>query len=76
MGTSVLHRFAVGFLFMFGFVSLIEGATVAIDPSTDYQRISGFGASTAWAGSISDTDAALLWDTTSGAGLSLHRGVP
>ncbi len=73
MGKSILHRFIVSSFLAFGFVSSVEGATVAVDFSTEYQRISGFGASTAWAGSISDADAALLWDTTSGAGLSLHR---
>jgi glucuronoarabinoxylan endo-1,4-beta-xylanase len=37
------------------------------------QMISGFGASTAWGSTMSAADAALLWSTTSGAGLSLHR---
>jgi glucuronoarabinoxylan endo-1,4-beta-xylanase len=49
------------------------GATVSIDVNTKYQTISGFGASTAWASSMSATDADLLWSTTTGAGLSLHR---
>lgn len=48
-------------------------AAVSIDPGTRYQKMSGFGASTAWASSMSDADADLLWSTTSGAGLSLHR---
>jgi glucuronoarabinoxylan endo-1,4-beta-xylanase len=38
-----------------------------------HQRIDGFGASTAWSSTMSAGDAALLWSTTSGAGLSLHR---
>jgi glucuronoarabinoxylan endo-1,4-beta-xylanase len=39
-----------------------------------HQRIDGFGASTAWSSKLqSASDAALLWSTTSGAGLSLHR---
>lgn len=53
--------------------SSLFAATATVDLGTDHQRISGFGVSTAWASSISATDAALLWDTTSGAGLSLHR---
>jgi glucuronoarabinoxylan endo-1,4-beta-xylanase len=38
-----------------------------------HQTISGFGASTAWGSTMSNADAALLWSTTTGAGLSLHR---
>jgi glucuronoarabinoxylan endo-1,4-beta-xylanase len=38
-----------------------------------HQHISGFGASTAWGFAMSNADAALLWSTTTGAGLSLHR---
>ena len=37
------------------------------------QKISGFGASTAWSSTMSAADAATLWSTTTGAGLSLHR---
>jgi glucuronoarabinoxylan endo-1,4-beta-xylanase len=37
------------------------------------QRISGFGASTAWGSTMPAADADLLWSTSSGAGLSLHR---
>jgi len=51
----------------------VAGATVSIDVNTKYQTISGFGASTAWASSMSAADADLLWSTTTGAGLSLHR---
>jgi glucuronoarabinoxylan endo-1,4-beta-xylanase len=51
----------------------VVAATVTITPSTKYQKMSGFGASTAWASSMSATDANLLWDTVTGAGLSLHR---
>jgi glucuronoarabinoxylan endo-1,4-beta-xylanase len=38
-----------------------------------HQTISGFGASTAWSSRMSAADADLLWSTTKGAGLSLHR---
>ena len=48
-------------------------ATINVDIDKEHQRISGFGAASAWAGSITDKNAAFLWDTTSGAGLSLHR---
>lgn len=53
--------------------TLANAATVNVDIEKEYQRISGFGAASAWAGSITDKNAAFLWDTTSGAGLSLHR---
>lgn len=46
---------------------------VVVDPSKVYQRISGFGASTAWGSTMSAADADLLFSTTKGAGLSLHR---
>jgi len=51
----------------------VEAGTAAISTSTTYQKISGFGASTAWGSSMSASDADLLWSTTTGAGLSLHR---
>jgi glucuronoarabinoxylan endo-1,4-beta-xylanase len=38
-----------------------------------HQKISGFGASTAWGSTMSSADADTLWSTTTGAGLSLHR---
>jgi glucuronoarabinoxylan endo-1,4-beta-xylanase len=44
-----------------------------VNLSDVHQHISGFGASTAWGSTMSNTDAALLWSTTTGAGLSLHR---
>jgi glucuronoarabinoxylan endo-1,4-beta-xylanase len=46
---------------------------VTVTLSSLQQKISGFGVSTAWGSSMSTSDAALLWSTTSGAGLSLHR---
>jgi len=55
------------------FASQVWAATVAVDAGTKYQTIRGFGASTAWGSSMSATDADLLWSTTTGAGLSLHR---
>jgi len=50
-----------------------EAATVAVDANVKYQNIDGFGASSAYASSMSATDADLLWSTTTGAGLSLLR---
>jgi glucuronoarabinoxylan endo-1,4-beta-xylanase len=46
---------------------------VTVNLSDERQRISGFGASTAWGSTMSPGDADLLWSTTNGAGLSLHR---
>jgi glucuronoarabinoxylan endo-1,4-beta-xylanase len=46
---------------------------VTLNLASLQQRISGFGVSTAWGSSMSASDAALLWSTTTGAGLSLHR---
>jgi glucuronoarabinoxylan endo-1,4-beta-xylanase len=46
---------------------------ITVDLGDLHQRISGFGASTAWGSNMSSADAALLWSTTTGAGLSLHR---
>jgi glucuronoarabinoxylan endo-1,4-beta-xylanase len=46
---------------------------VVLDLSDVHQIISGFGASTAWEAYMSTADADLLWSTTTGAGLSLHR---
>ena len=53
--------------------SFASAATISVDIDKEYQRISGFGAASAWAGSITDKNAAFLWDSTSGAGLTLHR---
>jgi glucuronoarabinoxylan endo-1,4-beta-xylanase len=47
---------------------------VIVNPATAHQRISGFGASTAWLGTtMSDEDADLAFSATTGAGLSLDR---
>lgn len=54
-------------------VGLSFGAPVSIETGTKYQKISGFGASTAWGSTMSASDADQLWSTTNGAGLSLHR---
>ena len=53
--------------------TLANAATISVDIDKEYQRISGFGAASAWAGSMTDKYAAFLWDSTSGAGLTLHR---
>lgn len=47
-------------------------ADVTVDAGAKLQRISGFGASSAW-NSLTSSEETLLWDTVSGAGLSLHR---
>jgi glucuronoarabinoxylan endo-1,4-beta-xylanase len=46
---------------------------VKVNLSDLQQKISGFGASTAWSSTMSAADAATLWSTKTGAGLSLHR---
>ena len=46
---------------------------VVVNLGTVQQKMSGFGASTAWGATMSTADADLLWSTTTGAGLSLHR---
>jgi glucuronoarabinoxylan endo-1,4-beta-xylanase len=50
-----------------------EADDFVVDPTQLRQNISGFGASSAWSSRMSAEDADLLWSTTSGAGLSLHR---
>jgi glucuronoarabinoxylan endo-1,4-beta-xylanase len=48
---------------------------ITIDLSSLQQKISGFGVSSAWAGDFRDpeNDPDMLWSTTTGAGLTLHR---
>ncbi len=47
---------------------------VVVNLSSTQQKISGFGVSSAWAGSYADpSHADYLWSTTTGAGLSLLR---
>jgi len=46
---------------------------VVVNLAEVHQKISGFGASTAWGSTMSAADADTLWSTTTGAGLSLHR---
>ncbi|MFA6835302.1 MAG: carbohydrate-binding protein [Fibrobacteraceae bacterium] len=50
----------------------ILAADVSINLGNKLQKISGFGASSAW-NSLTSAEEELLWDTLSGAGLSLHR---
>lgn len=73
MREVILTRTAAVVLTIAILIGFVAGATVSIDVNTKYQTISGFGASTAWASSMSAADADLLWSTTTGAGLSLHR---
>ena len=50
-----------------------QAGDVTVNLADLHQKISGFGASTAWGSTMSAADAATLWSTTTGAGLSLHR---
>lgn len=73
MKAGVLPKMIASVLCLAGVGSLAFAATATINLATKHQKISGFGASTAWASNMSATDADLLWSTTTGAGLSLHR---
>ena len=52
-----------------------QAGDVTVSISSLQQRISGFGVSSAWAGDFRDpeNDPDMLWSTTTGAGLTLHR---
>jgi glucuronoarabinoxylan endo-1,4-beta-xylanase len=52
-----------------------QAGDVTVSLSSTQQKISGFGVSTAWAGDFRDPakDPDILWSTTTGAGLTLHR---
>ncbi len=52
-----------------------QGEDVTVSVSSLQQKISGFGVSSAWAGNFRDpeNDPDMLWSTTTGAGLTLHR---
>jgi glucuronoarabinoxylan endo-1,4-beta-xylanase len=51
-----------------------QSSDVTIDESSLQQKITGFGVSSAWAGSYANaSDPDYLWSTTTGAGLSLLR---
>lgn len=51
-----------------------QAGDVTVSLSTLHQKISGFGVSSAWAGSYRNaSDADFLWSTTKGAGMSLLR---
>lgn len=49
------------------------GATVAVDVTAQNQKIRGFGTCSAWCGTLSKEEGDLLFSTTKGAGLSIHR---
>ena len=52
-----------------------QAGDVTVSLSSLQQKISGFGVSSAWAGDFRDpeNDPDMLWSTTTGAGLTLHR---
>jgi glucuronoarabinoxylan endo-1,4-beta-xylanase len=56
-----------------GTVSYVSSATVVVDVNKTFQKISGFGTCSAWCGTLTAAEGELLWSTTKGAGLSLHR---
>jgi len=49
------------------------GAVVNVDVKTSHQTIRGFGTCSAWCGTLTKEEGDLLFSTTKGAGLSLHR---
>jgi glucuronoarabinoxylan endo-1,4-beta-xylanase len=55
------------------FSSHVVGATVTVDVKTSHQKIAGFGTCSAWCGTLTASEGELLFSTTKGAGLSLHR---
>jgi len=71
--SNLTGTFAFGLGLLLCGAHRIHAGTAAITTATTYQTIRGFGASTAWGSSMSSGDADLLWSTTTGAGLSLHR---
>jgi glucuronoarabinoxylan endo-1,4-beta-xylanase len=54
-------------------IGTASSTDVVVTLSDVRQKISGFGASTAWSTSMSTADADLLFSPTAGVGLSLHR---
>lgn len=50
-----------------------QSSDIVVDVKTHYQTIRGFGACSAWNGTLSDSVGERLFSTTKGAGLSLHR---
>ena len=69
----VTHLRCLAFLALAALPLKAGAVQVNVDIGVKHQSISGFGASSAWESNISDNDADLLWSTTKGAGLSLHR---
>jgi glucuronoarabinoxylan endo-1,4-beta-xylanase len=65
-----------GWIAMFGLAVLLsraEAGDCTIQFATKLQRMSGFGGSTAWAGSLADSLITRLFSPTEGCGLSLMR---
>src|ERR1019366_5245675 len=56
-----------------GAIHQARAATATIDVNNWHQKISGFGVCSAWNGTLASDVVSGLWDTTKGAGLSLHR---
>lgn len=54
-------------------VPAVPAATATVDVKATRQSIRGFGTCSAWNGTLTAAEGALLWDTVSGAGLSTHR---
>ena len=61
MKNTTLSQIVLGSFLVVGFAAQAWAGTAAIDASTKYQRISGFGASTAWGYSMTAAEATALW---------------
>ena len=61
-----------GIITLAAFATCVFAAEATVNAGEIHQKISGFGASSAW-NSLNATEENLLWDTLSGAGFSLHR---
>ena len=73
MKKAVFFQIAASAFIAAGLASYAVGTTVTVDVKKSYQKISGFGTCSAWCGTLSTAEGELLWSTTKGAGLSLHR---
>lgn len=69
---KTIHGIALAFLAAGVMSATGFAADVTVNVGDKLQKISGFGASSAW-NNLNEKEEALLWDTLSGAGFSLHR---
>jgi glucuronoarabinoxylan endo-1,4-beta-xylanase len=73
MTTRGIIRWTVRGLLVAVLAQAAHAATATVNVQKSYQRIRGFGTCSAWNGTLTAAEGALLWDTVTGAGLSTHR---